>query len=123
MNPRDVSTWSGQACRESGAYRIGNDYEHEWDGVGFPLQRRSHRSGSGEDHVRVFDQLFLGGIASEIDPTDIFQRPAAYVDRVKGAKPSDLPVQAPVKFRLVINLETAMALWMNILPSLLSATE
>jgi putative tryptophan/tyrosine transport system substrate-binding protein len=52
------------------------------------------------------------------DQTDLFRRSASYVDRIlKGAKPSELPVQAAVKFELVINLKTAKALGLNIPPA------
>jgi ABC-type uncharacterized transport system substrate-binding protein len=52
-----------------------------------------------------------GGLASYgPDVVDIYTRAAAYVDRVlKGEKSADLPVQAPTKYQLVINLKTAKA--------------
>ena len=61
-----------------------------------------------------FGRLFVAGgglISYGPDPVDQFRHAAGYVDRIlKGEKPADLPVQAPTKYELVINLKTAKAL-------------
>jgi putative tryptophan/tyrosine transport system substrate-binding protein len=64
----------------------------------------------------------IGGLASYgNDSVDNYRRSAAYVDRIlRGAKPSELPVQAPVKFELVINLKTAKALGLTVPDTLLA---
>jgi putative ABC transport system substrate-binding protein len=67
----------------------------------------------------------VGGLISYgIDVADNFRRAAGYADRIlNGARPSELPVQAQVRFELVINMKTAKALGLTVPPSLLSIAD
>jgi putative tryptophan/tyrosine transport system substrate-binding protein len=90
----------------------------------FNLQARRVVALAAEHHLPacyLFRQFANGGlVVYGPDLADIFRRAGDYVDRIlKGTKPSDLAVQQPTRFELVINMKTAKALGLTVPPSLL----
>ena len=72
----------------------------------------------------AFARDSAGLMAYEVNDSDLHKRAATYVDKLlKGAKPSDLAVQQPTKFELVINLKTAKALGLTMPPTLLTRAD
>jgi putative ABC transport system substrate-binding protein len=73
--------------------------------------------------LRVF--VTAGGLmAYATDQVEILRQAASYVDRIlRGAKPADLPVQAPTKYETILNLKTAKALGLSVPPALLVAAD
>jgi putative tryptophan/tyrosine transport system substrate-binding protein len=93
------------------------------------VHRATIISVAARNHIPAvyFARVFArdGGLLSYgPDFADIFRRSASYVDRIlRGATPSDLPVQFPAKFELVINLKTAKALGLTIPEALLATAD
>ena len=74
-------------------------------------------------YVSRFTTLDGGLISYGPDFSDQYRRAASYVDILKGEKPGDLPVQAPTKYELAINLKSAKALGLDVPASLLARAD
>jgi putative ABC transport system substrate-binding protein len=99
------------------------------DGGFNSIHRVSIISLAARNHVPAvyFSNYFAkdGGLLSYgVDNADMFRRAASYVDRIlHGAKPTDLPVQLPVKFEMAVNVKTAQALSLTVPQTLLLAAD
>jgi putative tryptophan/tyrosine transport system substrate-binding protein len=101
-----------------------------WSSGGLFFARRARFGAAAMAHrlpviVSVAEEVPDGPLMSYgQDVPDYFRRAAGYMDRIlKGAKPSDLPVQQPTRLKLVINLRTAKALGLTMPPTLLTTAD
>src|SRR6266498_3895119 len=87
--------------------------------VGLALKSRLPSTYNTREAVDAGGLMYYGA-----DQADIYRRVAYYVDRLlKGAKPSDLPVEQPTKFEFVINLKTAKQIGVTIPPNVLARAD
>jgi putative tryptophan/tyrosine transport system substrate-binding protein len=135
-SPMHISVTSAAVQTESeiSAAMISFGKERNGGVIAMPNPTNSHHrrliAELGAQHrlptVIPFQTWMDGGalISYGVDEVDLFRKAADYVDRIlRGAKPSELPVQAPTKFELVINLKTAKTLGLNIPPTLLARAD
>jgi putative tryptophan/tyrosine transport system substrate-binding protein len=84
-----------------------------------------HASAQRLPSIGYLDLAVAGGlVAYGVNLTDIFRHAAVFVDKIlRGAKPSQLPVEQPTRFKLVLNLKTAKALGLEVPPTLLARAD
>jgi len=89
------------------------------------LKKFVFREERAHNKIRCAPTILLGGLmAYGVNFNELFRQSARFVDRIlKGEKPADLPVQAPTKYTLVIDLKTAKALDVSIRPNLLARAD
>ena len=80
---------------------------------------------AGPERTGAREYVEAGGLMSyAANFPDLYRRTAEYVDKIlRGAKPSDLPVEQPTKFDLIINLKTAKTLGLTIPPTMLTRAD
>jgi ABC-type uncharacterized transport system substrate-binding protein len=94
--------------------------------VGGSSQSDRHACGQAQTATGLQSQFVADGglISYGSDWVDQYRRAAGYVDRIlKGEKPADMPVQAPTKYQMIVNLRTAKALGLTVPPPVLARAD
>jgi putative ABC transport system substrate-binding protein len=127
VNPLNGQRDAGEIERAIGAFARGANGGLIVTGSGMSILHRNLLISLAARHklpAVYYEHFFAaaGGLTSYgPDRTDQYRRAAGYVDRIlKGEKPGDMPVQAPTKYELAINLKTAKALGLTVPPALLA---
>jgi putative ABC transport system substrate-binding protein len=121
---------SGEIEHDIGAFARGGNGGLVVTGAGVQQIQRDTIVAAAAQHKLPAVYVFRGFVAQGglisygIDQTEPYRLAAGYVDRIlKGEKPADLPVQAPTKYELVINLKTAKALGLDLPASVLARAD